>query len=199
MIETLTIRQIPVGPMMNFSYLVGDPKSGKAVIIDPCWEAEKLIARAMSDALNISFLLATHAHFDHINALEPLCEQLKIPVYVHESEADELPEGIRVEKTKEGTIIPLGDHEFKCLHTPGHTPGSQCFLIDGNLFTGDTLFVESCGRVDLPGGDESVMRASLKRLSELPSSTIVYPGHDYGSKPSSTIDYEKKNNPFMGG
>lgn len=195
--SSLLIKQIQVGPMMNFSYLVGDTKGCKAAIIDPCWEADKLIAKAQESGLSIISLIATHSHFDHVNAAEALSNQLKIPIYVHEADAKDLPKQIKIIKTRDDDEIDIADQKIKCIHTPGHTPGSQCFLIDGNLFTGDTLFVGNCGRIDLPGGNEKELNESLKKLSHLPDGTKIYPGHDYGEKKTSTIGWEKHHNPFM--
>ena len=191
------VKQIAIGPMMNFSYLAGAKGGDKAVLIDPSWDADELIKAAKDEGRTIEGLLLTHAHFDHANAVEEVAQKLDVPVYVHEAEAKDLPEGLDVRPTKEKSTIEAAGLTITCLHTPGHTPGSQCFMAEDVLFTGDTLFVEGCGRVDLEGGSPEDMVMSLVRLGELPGSTMVYPGHDYGSKNTTTIGEQRKKNPYM--
>jgi hydroxyacylglutathione hydrolase len=197
MTTSIYIKQISVGPMQNFAYLVGADDGKSCAMIDPSWDAAKLVGEAERDGRRIEAILLTHAHFDHVNALEDVAKKLKIPVYVHVAEAHALPKGLDVQTTKEGTMIETAGLEIKCLHTPGHSPGSQCFMVDGAVFTGDTLFVEGCGRVDLEGGSPDDMVISLSRLGELPGETVVYPGHDYGSKKTSTIEKQRASNPYM--
>lgn len=141
----------------------------------------------------------THTHFDHCNAAEELARKIGAPVYVHESEAGDLPEGLDVRKTRQGETIKIAGIDIRCIHTPGHTPGSQSFLVGDALFTGDTLFVDGCGRVDLPGSSPKEMVRSLASLAKLPDNIIIYPGHDYGPKPTSTIGDQKKSNPYLAG
>lgn len=192
------IKQLTVGPMMNFAYLIGDGSTRTCAVVDPGWEADKIVKEAKDLGWEIKMILLTHAHFDHANAVKDLVELTQAPIYVHKNEASELTASLVMHPTDEGTRLLLGDLEIKCLHTPGHTPGSQCFVVDGNIFTGDTLFVEGCGRVDLPGSDPKKMMFSLKRLASLDPKLIVYPGHDYGPTPTSTIGSEIKGNPFLG-
>jgi glyoxylase-like metal-dependent hydrolase (beta-lactamase superfamily II) len=139
----------------------------------------------------------THTHFDHCNAVEDLIKKLAVPVYVHEAEVKDLPPGLDVRPTKKDSTVEIAGLTIRCMHTPGHTPGSQSFLINDAIFTGDTLFVDGCGRVDLPGSDPKEMVRSLTNLASLPDNVTVYPGHDYGSAPTSTIGQQKKNNPYM--
>ena len=197
MTPNIYIKQIPLGPMNNFAYLVGADGGKGCVVIDPSWDAKKLIGEAEKDGRTIEAILLTHTHFDHVNALEDVAKKVKAPVYIHGAEAHVLPQGLDVHTTKEGSVIEAAGLEFKCLHTPGHSPGSQCFMVKGALFTGDTLFVEGCGRVDLEGGSPDDMVISLSRLGELPGETIVYPGHDYGGKTTSTIAQQRTSNPYM--
>lgn len=183
--------------MQNFAYLVGSNDGNSCVMIDPSWDAKKLMGEAEKDGRTIEAVLLTHAHFDHVNALEDVAKKVKVPVYVHVAEAHALPKGLDVQTTKEGTTIEAAGLKIKCLHTPGHSPGSQCFMMEGAIFTGDTLFVEGCGRVDLEGGSPDDMVISLSRLGELPGDTVVYPGHDYGGKSTSTIEKQRATNPYM--
>lgn len=183
--------------MMNIAYLVGAPEGSGAVLIDPSWDAAALMAAARAEKRTIEALLATHTHFDHVNALDEIARALKIPVYVHAAETKELPAGLTILPTGDASHITAAGLDIVCLHTPGHTSGSQCFLVNGALFTGDTLFVGACGRVDLEGGSPPQMGTSLARLAKLPEATVVFPGHDYGGAPTSTIGYEKSHNPYM--
>lgn len=191
------VKQIQVGPMMNFSYLVGSKAGKEAVLIDPCWDAEVLTNVAKKENRNITAILVTHAHFDHVNSLEEIATSLKIPVYVHKDEPNEFSEKVDLRFTEDGSTLEEAGLKIKCMHTPGHSPGSQCFLIENTIFTGDTLFVDGCGRVDLEGGDPSEMAMSLIKLSRLPEDIVIYPGHNYGGKPISTIGEQKETNPYL--
>lgn len=190
------IVQLALGPMANFSYLIYDERTKNAAAIDPGWEAARIDSEAKSLGLTINKILLTHTHFDHAGDLEKLSELTGATVYVHVDEAEDIPSELKVETTEEGSTIELGDVIIKCLHTPGHTPGSQCFIVDGSIFTGDTLFVDGCGRVDLPGSDPKKMLESLRKLSKLDPALIVYPGHDYGGN-KTTIGAQRNSNPYM--
>lgn len=193
----LIVKQIPVGSMMNFAYLIGCDLRGDCAAVDPGWDAGKISAAADESGWKISKILLTHTHFDHAQSLAELSSLTGAQVYVHEMESRELPQGLQIKTTTEGTKIPVGDSFVTCLHTPGHTPGSQCFLTDSALITGDTLFIDACGRVDLPGSDPRAMLSSLARLARLLPGIVVYPGHDYGPKPTATIGEQRKTNPFL--
>ncbi|MFH1290687.1 MAG: MBL fold metallo-hydrolase [Nanoarchaeota archaeon] len=179
--------------MENFSYIIADPQTKEAAVVDPGFEHEKILNKAKEQNLKITKILLTHAHFDHTTDLPALEKATKAEIYIHEKEPFDLK--LKTKKVKDGDIIPLGSLKIEVIHTPGHTQGGVCFLIGKKLITGDTLFVNSMGRTDL-GGNEKEMFESLKKLSELPDNTEVYPGHDYGGK-KSTIKQEKENNPFM--
>lgn len=191
------IVQLQVGPMMNYAYLVGDPASSTCAAVDPSWDSKRIIDAANKEGWKIEAILMTHMHFDHANALEAISIETGARVYVHRDEISDVPAGVGAKPTEDGTIIDIGKMKVKCLHTPGHTPGSQCFLVDEFLLTGDTLFVDGCGRVDLPGSNPSDMLKSLKRLSALDHNIIVYPGHDYGSSCKSTIGDQIRQNPYL--
>ncbi len=195
------IHQIPVGEMMNFSYLLADEEMKLCAAIDPGWEAEKIAAAAESLGWKIDKILLTHTHFDHINSLADLDRIAGgVPVYVHALESHALPPGLTVKTTDEGSLIEVGGLEIQCLHTPGHTPGGQCFLVEESIITGDSLFVDACGRVDLPGSDPALMIRSLARLASLsptPPTHPLYPGHDYGPTPKATIGEQLKSNPYL--
>ena len=193
----LFVKQIPVGPMMNYAYLVGAENHHSAVAIDAAWSADQILDAAKKSQRKIEAVFLTHTHFDHCNAVPDLAKKISVPVYVHETEADNLPENLNVKSTKKDMVIEIAGLHIRCIHTPGHTPGSQSFLIDNAVFTGDTLFVDGCGRVDLPGSSPREMVSSLSELAALPDDVVVYPGHNYGSAPTSTIGDQKKNNPYL--
>ena len=194
----LYIRQIEVGPMENFVYLVGDSQFRECVMVDPAWEVDRVLKIAAEDGMKVVGGLATHYHYDHINGAEELLGKIKGKVYIHKSEAPYL-KGMKreLEMVDAGYQLKVGSVKIDFLHTPGHTPGSQCFLVQNNLVSGDTLFIGACGRCDLPGGDAEELFRSLTKLSKLEDSTILFPGHNYADEVSSTIGKEKIGNPYL--
>ena len=196
--KDLYFKQIPVGYMGNFAYLIGDKKSKECVMVDPAWDVDAVLKQAEKDGMKVVAGILTHTHFDHSNGVEALIQKTGVKVYVHEKEAKYLKEiqGHLVE-TKEGSKLRIGDLEMTFLHTPGHTEGAQCILVGDKIVTGDTLFVGACGRSDLPGGDEKKIMQSLKRLASLDGALQVFPGHAYGDTDSSTIEHERRTNPYM--
>jgi glyoxylase-like metal-dependent hydrolase (beta-lactamase superfamily II) len=197
--------------MANFVYLLGDRDAGECFVVDPAWDVRGLIEVAASHGLRITGAIATHGHADHIggnlwgNEVEGaarLVELAGIKLWCHEREAERIVASGRLRRedlvvTRDDDVLRIGAIEVRFLHTPGHTPGAQCLLVEGNLLTGDTLFVGECGRVDLPGSDPDLMFESLRRLAALPSDTVVLPGHDYGATPRSTIAEERRSNPCL--
>lgn len=190
--------------MENFSYLVGDAGAKECLVVDPAWEVENVIEAAEKDGMKVVGALVTHTHYDHANSSGKFAAKTGGKIYVHRAEAEALKavKGHLV-PTEDGTKISVGDIHLTCIHTPGHTPGAQCFLIEmpdaggkRYVLTGDTLFVGACGRCDLAGGNAAQLYESLVRLAKLDDSTVVLPGHDYGDEPASTIGREKKTNPY---
>jgi glyoxylase-like metal-dependent hydrolase (beta-lactamase superfamily II) len=208
MADPLYVKQMELGPMQNFVYLVGDREAGECVAVDPAWEIDAIVRAAEADEMTIKGALITHTHPDHVGGhlfgldipgAEDLLERLPdARVYVHKAEREFLRGfGSNLVKVEGGTELPVGRLTITFIHTPGHTPGSQCFYVDGRLISGDTLFIGACGRTDLPGGDPTELHRSLtQRLAKLPDETVLFPGHNYGG-PSSTIGDEKRQNPFM--
>ncbi|OGT21640.1 MAG: hypothetical protein A3C55_06170 [Gammaproteobacteria bacterium RIFCSPHIGHO2_02_FULL_42_13] len=194
----LYLKQMEVGPMQNFVYLIGDKAKREALVVDPAWDVKAVLRAADEEGFQVKGALITHTHFDHVNGLEELLSQTDGTVYIHKNEAQYL-KGMKgnIKKIEGGEKIKIGDVEINFLHTPGHTPGSQCFLIGNNLVSGDTLFINACGRCDLPGGNAEEMYQSLTRLAGLDENTILYPGHNYADEPTSTIKNEKRFNPYM--
>jgi glyoxylase-like metal-dependent hydrolase (beta-lactamase superfamily II) len=200
------------GQMRNFMYLIGDPSTREALVVDPAWDVASLVSIAESDGYRVSGALVTHYHPDHvggsmmgleIEGLATLLERAGVPIWVNKHEAEGLKRVTGVSdsdlrKVDDGDTTRLGGREIRFLHTPGHTPGSQCFLVEGALVAGDTLFVQGCGRVDLPGSDPDAMYHSLtQKLAKLPPETILYPGHHYGPTPTSTIADELRRNFYL--
>ena len=195
--------------MANFAYLIGSNSSREAAIVDPAWQVEKLLKVAEADEMKVTSVLITHTHADHAggsiggNEIEGVAEFLEVceaKVYVHKSEADRLSvPASQVEKTDEHSRLTLGGLTLEFIHTPGHTPGSQCFKVADRLVSGDTLFIGSCGRTDLPGSDPGELYISLtQKLAKLDEKTLVFPGHNYAQHATQTsIEQEKAHNPFM--
>lgn len=197
--------------MENFVYLIGDKKSGECVVVDPAWNVQDILNIAQTDNMRITGALATHYHPDHIGGhvygmnIEGLAELIKLnpcKVHAHKLEADGIKQitGISksdIEKHESGDVVNAGDIDIKLLHTPGHTPGSMCFKLKSSLVSGDTLFLNGCGRVDLPGGNSDDMYHTITQcLSKLDDDTIIYPGHAYGGE-HEPLSEVKKINPMM--
>ena len=208
---TVYLQQMELGPMQNFVYLVGDPVARECVVVDPAWEIDTIVETAERDGMRLVGALVTHTHQDHVGGsleswgmpgripgVEDLLERVPLKVYVHKAEREFLRGfGSDLVQVDNHDTLDIGQLTLTFMHTPGHTPGSQCFLVGDRLVSGDTLFIGSCGRTDLPGSDPSDMYYSLtQRLAALPDDTILLPGHNYGG-PSSTIGDEKRQNPFM--
>lgn len=202
------------GQLRNQMYLIVDRSRRLAWLVDPCWDVQGLLDLVSADGLELAGVLLTHAHPDHvggdlfgikIEGLRRLLELAPVPVWMHEAELPVLaavaglgPSDMDLRLTRDGSEIPAGDHSIRCLHTPGHSPGGQVFLLPGGqAIVGDTLFVGAIGRLDLPGSDPLVMWSSLEKLKQLPESTTIHPGHDYGASPSSTIGAELRSNPYL--
>jgi glyoxylase-like metal-dependent hydrolase (beta-lactamase superfamily II) len=194
--------------MVNFAYLIGDRERGEAVLVDPAYQVADLVAAAERDGLRIVGALGTHYHADHVGGrmmqyeLEGIRELLdlrSVPVHVHREDAEFVRKntgvgGSDLVSHDGGDRVMVGGIDVELVHTPGHTPGSQCFLVDGRLVAGDTLFLDGCGRTDLPGSDPEAMYESLTRLAALPDDVVVYPGHRYSVASSGTMAAVKEAN-----
>jgi len=188
----MIIKQLEVGYMDNFCYIVGCEKTRKALVIDPGSDAERILSVAEKEGLAIVKIVNTHGHGDHTAGNAKLKSLTGAKIIIHEQDADRYP-GADILLSDEKTL-KLGEITFEIIHTPGHTPGGICLHARGNLFTGDTLFVGDSGRTDLAGGHRPTLGKSIRRLMKLPDDTIIWPGHNYGPTPSSTIRWEKRNN-----
>jgi glyoxylase-like metal-dependent hydrolase (beta-lactamase superfamily II) len=207
----LYLVQAQCGPMQNFVYLVGSKSAREVALVDPAWSVEGLLKWLEEQDVTLTAALVTHYHPDHvggeimghqIEGLADIMERKPVPVYVNRVEADGLKQitGLSesdLRRVDTDDTLQIGETEIRFLHTPGHTPGSQCFMAENALVSGDTLFVRGCGRVDLPGADPDQMYESLRHLASLPDDTILYPGHNYAEIPTSTIEEEKRTNPYL--
>ncbi|WP_343599864.1 MBL fold metallo-hydrolase [Mycobacterium sp.] len=194
--------------MRNFAYLIGDRQTGDCVVVDPAYAAGDLLDALQADGMRLSGVLVTHHHPDHVGGsmmgfqlkgLAELLEQASVPVHVNSDEALWVSRvtGIStgdLTTHRHGDTVNVGDIAIELLHTPGHTPGSQCFLLDGRLVAGDTLFLDGCGRTDFPGGDSDEMYRSLQQLAALPGNPIVFPGHWYSAQPSAPLAEVTRSN-----
>jgi glyoxylase-like metal-dependent hydrolase (beta-lactamase superfamily II) len=194
--------------MVNFVYAIGDRATGECVLIDPAYDPSGLLESVASDDMTVTGVLATHYHADHIGGsvfgheiagISGLLEHVSVPIHV---QRDEVPwvtrttgvDASHLAQHESGDVVRVGDIEIELVHTPGHTPGSQCFLLRGRLVSGDTLFLDGCGRTDLPGSDHAQMIESLRRLSKVDDDIVLYPGHRYSLASSATMGAVKQSN-----
>ena len=209
--DDLYLEQLLVGPMDNFIYLVGSKSTREVTIIDPAWDIDALLTHIKEKDLKLTSVLVTHYHPDHIgggmggHSIEGIAELLEkdpVKIFVHKLEAEGVKKVTGVSDTdlnivESGDHLTIGKNDIEFLHTPGHTPGSQCFKVNNNLVSGDTLFVQGCGRVDLPGSNSEDMFHSLQKLSALPNETILYPGHNYSAEPYESMERVKEINTYL--
>lgn len=201
-------RQAPGAAMMeNFVYLVGDRDAGEALVVDPAWGVSELVDIAAADGMKITGALCTHYHPDHVggdlfgHTIEGLAELMAVApckAHVHRAEADGVLAVTGLSQSDldlhdSGDKVRVGDVEVELLHTPGHTPGSQCFRVSEALIAGDTLFLQGCGRVDLPGGDADLLYDSLGKLAGLGDDVVLFPGHAYGGRNAPLAEVRRTN------
>ena len=188
--------------MVNFAYLIGDRQTGEAVLVDPAYDIDGLVGILEADGMTPVGVLGTHYHADHLGGsmmgyqlegISALLDRFDIPVHLQTPEVEFVTKttGLGPEQLighASGDVVSVGEVDIELIHTPGHTPGSQCFLVDGHLVSGDTLFLDGCGRTDLPGGDPEQLYHSLTtRLAKVPDDTVLFPGHLYSPEPSRSM------------
>jgi len=206
------LKQLEVGDFSVFAYLLGGDEGGDGLVIDPADDVDEIIALADQHGIAIQYILNTHAHVDHVMGNEEMKRKTGAKIIIHEEDAPLLtriprsmlsmfggkPSPPADQTVKDGDLIRVGGLTPKVLHTPGHSPGGICLHLNNVVFTGDTLFVGGVGRTDLPGGSWSLLLHSIEtKLLTLPDATIVYPGHNYGYTPTSTIKNERLHNPQL--
>jgi len=200
MAEGIFIHQFELGPWDNFIYLIGCQKTRSCAVVDPAWDADTIFREAEKLEVQIDHVLCTHSHFDHVDQVEAILARTDARVHMLAEEIDFSDFRCdNLERHAAGDRLTVGDHlEVTMMHTPGHTPGSTSYRVDGAIVTGDTLFVDGCGRCDFVGGDPVVMFETLRGMVEaLPSGTVVYPGHNYGATASAPLDRQLKSNPYL--
>ena len=194
----INIETLPLGAYQTNCYIVWGEGADDCIVIDPGYAPERVILEAEDLGKSISAILLTHGHFDHVGGVKGIAERLGCPVYLHEAELSQ-PEQMTAGPLYytcaygEGDVLTLAGVTLRVLHTPGHTPGSVCLVAEDTIFSGDTLFQDSIGRTDFPGGSFAQMKNSLQRLKALPGDFRVLPGHG----PETTLDEERKYNPFL--
>ena len=194
----MNILTLPLGSYQTNCYIAWADGSDSCIVIDPGYEPETVLAEAAQRGLSIAAILLTHGHFDHVGGVQFLAQRTDCPVYIHPGELS-LPESftdgplIYTANYDEGDTLALAGLSWKVLHTPGHTPGSVCLVCEDTMFSGDTLFMDSCGRTDFPGGSVAQMQKSLQRLAALPGDYKVLPGHG----PATQLSEERKYNPYL--
>lgn len=200
-----------VGPYENFSHILVDEKSKKAIVFDPAWDAEHLSKRLELLGVTLEAIWLTHGHHDHTNALNSLREIYSVPVYASQIEIDfinNVPEALAskvflplpndIQGLNDGDTLTLGDTTVKIIHTPGHSSGSICFLLADDMITGDTIFIDGCGRADLPGSDPSALFESLTKIVKtVPHHVTLHTGHAYGPSNTATLESQIKTNPYL--
>lgn len=208
----MKIKAIYLPQMANFCYMLGDEATRTCAVIDPAFDPEKILNTVDDAGYIITHVINTHGHSDHTSGNAAIIEATGAQLCIHKNDAEQVtrlltrvlsrfmggkgsPKASRI--LEDNDLITIGKTELKVLHTPGHTPGSICIYAEGHVFTGDTLFVQAVGRTDLPGGSSKQLLNSVhEKIYTLPDDTRVWPGHDYGPSPSSTVAAEKQNNPF---
>lgn len=195
--------------MRNFVYLIGDRETGEAVVIDPAYDIDGILGIVEADGMHLTGALVTHYHADHIGGsifqfeiegVEKLLERVDIPVHVQRDEAEFVRKDRHIAASNlvehvSGDRVMVGGIPIELIHTPGHTPGSQCFLLDVALLSGDTLFLDGCGRTDLPGGDAVALYESItQRLARVPDDTVLFPGHWYAPEPCASMGHTRATN-----
>lgn len=194
--------------MVNFVYAIGDRTTGECVLVDPAYDPGALVDTVEADGMTVTGVLATHYHPDHIGGsmmgydiagITGLLERVSCPIHVQRTEVPWVTRASGVSEDQlvahdSADIVRVGDIEIQLVHTPGHTLGSQCFLVEGKLVSGDTLFLDGCGRTDLPGSDHAQMIESLNRLAKVDDDIVLYPGHRYSPASSATMGAVKQSN-----
>jgi glyoxylase-like metal-dependent hydrolase (beta-lactamase superfamily II) len=211
-VKKMIVEQILGGPMAVFSYIVGCEREKECLIIDPAGSIDSILSRTAELGLTVKYVVNTHGHADHTGGNNAIISKTGAKLVVHDKDACRITASLNKAmslamgkkpsprahiRVSNGDFINIGQTGLAVIHTPGHTPGCMCLYGDGNLFTGDTLFVGAVGRTDMRGGSFDTLLASLRKLLELPPETIVWPGHHYGDAPSSTLAHEKKTNPYI--
>lgn len=195
----LYVKQMQLGHMDNFVYLLGDTGSNAAVVVDPAWDVDEILSQLETHGAELQAIWLTHGHYDHTEGVADLVKKTGVPVYISQRMPGAWrPEGVTLIEFDDGDTLTVGNLEFTVIATPGHSPDGSCFLHRNHLIAGDTLFINGCGRCDLPDSDVDAMYESLHgKLMVLPDNTVIYPGHDYGTLTMDTLGNQKQTNPYL--
>lgn len=196
----IDVVQLEVGMLLNLNEFIVDAASGEAAVVDPAYEVDRLLRMARERGLAVKWVLVTHSHHDHIDGVAEMSAATGATVRVGAREAEAVQAAApraNVVPIADGEAVAIGGSSVTALSTPGHTVDGMSFLAGGAIMTGDALFVGGCGRTDFPGGDAAALYHSLQRIAALPEETRIYPGHDYGATPTSTVGWERTTNPYL--
>jgi len=197
--QHLILKQMEIGPMQNFQYFLGDERTGEIAVVDPAWDVDFLCDEIKSQGYKVVTVFLTHGHPDHTNGVEAFVKRHNVPIYISKHEVAVLkPRHKNLVEVEDRAVLKTGAIEWECFLTPGHSPGCHCFKHGDILITGDTLFIDGCGRCDLPGSDPKKMYNSLYNvIMKFPEATVIYPGHNYGPIPYATLAEQKRTNPYL--
>lgn len=195
----LILHQMQIGPMDNFQYFLGDATTKEIAVVDPAWDVGFLCDEIKKCGYKVTAVFLTHGHMDHVNGLSDFLKNYDVPAYISKHEAPFYkPKHKNIKETEDKEKLSVGSVCFECILMPGHSPGCQAFKYKNMLIAGDVVFVEGCGRCDLPGGDPRIMYDSLYEiLLKMPDETVVFCGHDYGSRPYASLAFLKEHNPYL--
>ena len=197
--DELILKQMELGPLSNFLYFIGDARTKEIAVVDPAWDVPYLNAQIKKHGYSVRSIFLTHGHPDHVNGLDEILETYDVPVYISSHEAPFLkPAHKNIVEIEDGHILTIGAIEVQCILTPGHTPGCQSFRYKNIMITGDAIFIDGCGRCDLPGGDARVMYQTLYNIvMNWPDNTLLFTGHNYGPVPYASLGEQKQTNPYL--
>lgn len=197
--QHLILKQMEIGPLNNFLYFIGDQRTGEIAVVDPAWDVNYLCKEADKNGYKISAVFLTHGHPDHVNGLEEMLKRHNVLAYISKHEHTLFkPRHKNIVEVEDRAKLKTGQMEFECILAPGHSPGCQLFKYENVVITGDAIFIDGCGRCDLPGSDAKAMYNTLYNIvMKFPDETLLYPGHNYGPTPYATVGSQKKTNPYL--
>jgi hydroxyacylglutathione hydrolase len=197
--KNLILKQMEIGPLNNFLYFIGDKESKEIAVVDPAWDVPYLCKEIEKNDYKVSSIFLTHGHPDHVNGLEEILKRYDVPVYISKHEHIMFkPVHPNMVEVDDRAKLKIGNIVFDCILTPGHSPGCHLFKYENVVIAGDAIFIDGCGRCDLPGSSPKAMYNSLYNvIMKFPDDTIIYPGHNYGPTPYATVASQKETNPYL--
>lgn len=197
--QELIFKQMEIGPLQNFLYFIGDAKSKEIAVIDPAWDVNFLCKEADKNGYKITAVFLTHGHPDHVNGLEDMLKRHNVLAYISKHEYPLLkPQHKNIVEIEDHAKLKIGHVEFETILAPGHSPGCQLFKYKNVVISGDAIFIDGCGRCDLPGSDPKKMYNTLYNvIMKMPDDTLLFPGHNYGPTPFATVGSQKETNPYL--